>query len=292
MIFTGDYQPAERKFELSRRMLEVCYEAGFPVFVLTRSPLVRRDLDLLQAINRRARAVVAFSIISAPGSPTYDAVCSMENLAPPAAKRLQAMAEVAQAGIQTGICMMPILPGLCDSEDNLQAVVAQTAEHGGTFVLAAGLTLADQQRQYFFGILRQRFPDLLPQYQRLYPEGSYSPATWDWRSIALRIRDLCARYAIADRMPRPIMEGDRRTSNKRVVEVLARRIYDMEIDGASSQTIWANRKAAWAIEDLEQDVAIVYRLMGRKGLQSIENVGPQMASVVETLLTQIADVPH
>ena len=199
---------------------------------------------------------------------------------------MQAMSAIAQAGIQTGICMMPILPGLCDGEANLQAVIGQTAEHGGTFVLAAGLTLADQQRQYFFDILRRSFPDLLSPYQRLYPEGSYGPAGWDWHAIALRIRDLCARYGIADRMPRPIIEGDRRSANKRVVEALARRIYDMEIDGASPQTIWAYRKAAWAIEDLEQDVALVYRLMGHKGLESIENVGPQLADVVEALINK------
>ncbi len=66
MVFTGDYQPAERKFKISRQMLEVCLELGFPVFVLTRSPLVLRDLDLFKAINQRSRAVVAFSIISTP----------------------------------------------------------------------------------------------------------------------------------------------------------------------------------------------------------------------------------
>ena len=83
MIFTGDYQAAERKFKLSRQMLEVCLELGFPVFVLTRSPLVLRDLDLFQAINQRSRAVVAFSIISTPEFAQYTTVSSrMEGLAP------------------------------------------------------------------------------------------------------------------------------------------------------------------------------------------------------------------
>jgi DNA repair photolyase len=74
VVGTGDYQAAERKFGLSRRMLEVCLELGFPVFVLERSPLVLQDLDLLQAIDEKAVAVVAFSIISTPDSPGYERV--------------------------------------------------------------------------------------------------------------------------------------------------------------------------------------------------------------------------
>ncbi len=114
MVFTGDYQPAERKFGVSRRMLEVCRDLGFPVFVLERSPLVLRDLELIQEIDRKAPSVVAFSLISAPGSPAYARVRQMERLAPPPEKRLQAMQAIAKAGIQTGICFMPILPGVCD----------------------------------------------------------------------------------------------------------------------------------------------------------------------------------
>ena len=71
----------ERKFGVSRRMLEVCYELGFPVFILERSPLVLRDLDLIQAIHQRARAVVAFSIITAPDSAAYERVRQLEHLA-------------------------------------------------------------------------------------------------------------------------------------------------------------------------------------------------------------------
>src|SRR5512136_3264496 len=96
-IGLGDYQPAERKFGLTRQMLEVCAELGFPVFVLSRSPLVLRDLDLLQAINERARAAVSFSAISTPDSASYARVRRMENLAPAMEKRFEAMEKIAQA---------------------------------------------------------------------------------------------------------------------------------------------------------------------------------------------------
>lgn len=284
VIGVGDYQPAERKFGLTRRMLEVCLELGFPVFVLSRSPLVLRDLDLLVAINERSRATVAFSAISAPGSPAYEVACEMERLAPRAGKRFAAMAQLAAAGITTGVSFMPILPGVCDTEANLAAVVQATADHGGRFVLAGGLTLADQQREFFFGVLRERFPDLVSLYERLYPPGSYAAVGWPWPKIGLRIRELCAEAGIADRTPRPVIPGEKRALSKRVVEALANRAYGLELEGAPASRIWAYRKAAWAIEDTEQDIGLIYRTIGVRGLQSIRDMAPEIAAELPRLL--------
>ena len=285
LLFTGDYQPAERKFKLSRKMLEVCYELGFPVFILTRSPLVLRDLDLIQAINRKARAVVAFSLISTPESPDSRRVRQIERLAPAPQKRFQAMQELAAAGVQTGTCFMPILPVLCDHPVNLESVIRWTAGHGGQFVLAGGLTLADQQRSYFFDYLAQNLPDLLERYKRFYPPDSYAAADGNWQKTALHIRELCTRFGIQDRMPRPVIPGDKYTLNKRIVEQLARQAYDMELDGKSLSRIWAYRRAAWAIEDLEQDLGLFYRMLGVNGLEKTPGIGPDMAKVIQQLLS-------
>lgn len=289
LIFTGDYQPVERIFQISRRMLEVCLDMGFPVFILERSPLVLRDLDLIQAIHKKARAVVAFSITSAPGSPAYARVTKMESLAPGAAKRFAAMEKLAAAGIPTGICAMPLLPSVCDTPQNLETLVRWTAEHGGQFVLASSLTLADQQRDYFFDVLAERFPDLVDPYQKLYPPASYAPAGYDWRTVALRIREYCTKYGIRDRQPRPIIPGDKHTLNRKIVEHLAESIYTFELENAPAQQIWAYRKAAWAVEDLEQDIRLVYKSMGLKGLQSIPDVGMEMAGEIQTLIAQFGN---
>lgn len=285
LLFTGDYQPAERKFKLSRKMLEVCYELGFPVFILTRSPLVLRDLDLIQAINQKARAVVAFSLISTPESPDYKRIRQIERLTPAPEKRFQAMQELATAGIPAGVCFMPVLPVLCDCPGNLESVIRWTAGHGGQFVLAGGLTLADQQREYFFEFLGQQFPDLLARYEHLYPPNSYAAAGGNWQKIALQIREYCNQFGILDRMPRPIIPGDKYSLNKRVVEQLARQAYDMELDGKALSHIWAYRRAAWAIEDLEQELGLFYRTMGVKGLEKIPEIGPLLARVIELLIT-------
>jgi DNA polymerase/3'-5' exonuclease PolX len=92
-------------------------------------------------------------------------------------------------------------------------------------------------------------------------------------------------------MPRPIIPGDKRGLNKRIVEALANQCYWLELDNAPGQRVWAYRKAAWAIEDLEQDVGLIYRQMGRKGLEGIENVGSRLAGVVEGLLAESSFCP-
>jgi hypothetical protein len=194
------------------------------------------------------------------------------------------MEQIAAAGILTGTCMMPILPGLCDDDQTLENVISWTADHGGRFVIAGGLTLADQQRAYFFDALRERFPDLVDFYTTTYPPGSYGPPADRWLHTARRIHEFCQAAGISDRMPRPIIPGDKRTLNKRVAERLAYETYRLELDDAPPNEIWAYRRTAWAVEDLEQELGLAYRMMGRKGLASIENVGPQMARVVEALI--------
>jgi DNA repair photolyase len=283
MVFTGDYQPAERRFKLSRQMLEVCLELGFPVFVLTRSPLVTRDLDLLRAINQRSRVVVAFSIISTPETPEHTDISKLEGLAPKAEVRFKAMDELARAGILTGTVAMPLLPGLCDDDLNLHLLAKWTAGQGGKFVLGGGLTLADQQKEFFMRIVQRDHPDLVPLYTRLYPEGSYAQAQ-PWRQVGLQINEYCARAGISDRIPRPIIPGEKRELNKRIVEVLVYKLHLLELENAATSQIWAYRKAAWAVEDVEQDVGLVYRSLGRKGLESIPGINPSLAGEIEALI--------
>jgi len=286
LVFTGDYQPAERKFQISRRMLEACLELGFPVFVLERSPLVLRDLDLLQDINRRAPSVVAFSILTTPDAPSYAQVRQVERLAPPPEKRFAAMAEFAEADLLTGTCLMPVLPGISDDDATLESVVKWTAEHGGRFVLAGTLTLADQQKAYYLEALAGRFPHLLASYRALYPEARYAPKGDVSRRLARRVRELCMQYGLSDRIPRPIIPGDKHALNRRIAERLANQAYSLEIDAGPTNRVWTYRKAAWAIEEMDQDIGLVYRTMGLRGLQAIPGVGATLSSGVGALVTE------
>jgi DNA repair photolyase len=284
VVFTGDYQPAERKFNLSRRMLEVCLELGFPVFILERSPLVLRDLDLIKLINEKSAAVVAFSIIATPESGYYRQVKQMEHLAPAMEERFEAMRSIAAAGIPTGTSFMPILPGLCDDDANLEAVVRMTADAGGRFVLAGGLTLSDQQRAYYLDALQRLAPELLPLYQKLFPPGSYSAIGNGWRETGLKVRSYCQKYGILDRIPRPVIPGDKHSLNHQIAETLANNSYSLELSAAPGHRVWAYRKAAWALDELEQDIGLIYRQLGHKGLVSIEGIGEHMAGEIEKFI--------
>ncbi len=287
IICLGDYQPAEHEFGITRRMLEVCRDMGFPVFMLSRSPLILRDLDILQEINARSPSAVAFSAISTPDSPNHSIAVQMENLAPHVEGRFAAMKEIAAAGIITGTCFMPILPGVSDDDANLEAVVRWTAENGGQFVLAGSLTLADQQKDFFFNILQAQFPHLVESYRRWYPPASYVPVKYDWNSKARRIRELCEKYGISDRMPRPINFDDKFALNKRIAEHLANQAYELEITGAAGHRVWAYRKAAWAVDDLEVDIRLVNDTMGSKGIRSIPDVGNQIAGEIEKMVSKM-----
>ncbi len=283
-VILGDYQPAEKKFMLSRKMLEVCLELDFPVFILERSPLVLRDLDLLQEINRKTHATVAFSVIHTALSPHTAEISRLERLAPAPEKRFKAMEALSKAGIRTGICFMPILPGLCDNAENLELVIKTTADHGGQFVLASTLTLADQQKKYFLEVMKTGFPDLFARYQALYPPNSYGPAGNTWLSVGRKVREICGRLGIPDRQFRPLIAGEKRALNKRAAEMLADKTYSMELDGEPTARIWPYRKAAWAVEDLEQDLGVVYQKMGLTGLKAIENIGESIGRQIEDFI--------
>jgi hypothetical protein len=181
---------------------------------------------------------------------------------------------------------MPILPGLCDTKENIEMVIKACTDHGGQFILAAPLTMADQQKSYFLSFLKENEIDLHDLYHRLYPARSYGPVSNTWIKTALYIRELCTKHRIPDRMPRPVFPKEKRALNKKAVESLADELYSLELDRAPNFKMWAIRKAAWSVEDLEQDIGLVYKTMGIKGLESIQNVGPTIATKLEQIIIE------
>ena len=135
-------------------------------------------------------------------------------------------------------------------------------------------------------MLRDRSPDLEPLYEPMYPHtiAGYGDAwSGDPHAIGRSIRELCRQYGISDRMPQLIIPGDK--------QALTNERYWMELGNASKQRVWAYHKAAWAIEDTAQDLGLIYRAMGRKGLESIENVGPRLAAVIQDLCAELSAAP-
>jgi DNA repair photolyase len=274
-VIVGDYQPIEEKTELSRKMLQVILELGFPVSLLEKSPLVLRDLDLIEKINKQSWASVTFSIITTKDDTTREL---FEPRAPSTVSRFRALKKFADKGILAGVAFMPILPFIYDDDDNLEAVVKATAENGGKFVLAGSLTLASTQREWYYRVLEKQVAELIPKYQKLYgdnygPECSYSG------ELGKKVRRLCQKYGIKDRMPRHVPDGPTAV-NRQISEKLQNKVYHMELDCTSQYKMWAYRKAAWALEDLNESVAELYAKTGKAGLENLKGIGKSLANEI------------
>ena len=278
VISCGDWQqPAETRYRLSRDMLEVVNELGFPLLIVERSPLLTRDLDLLVEINRRSWVGVVLSISS------LDPVLkrAFEPRSPGVRLRLQAMAQLANAGILVGTALMPVLPFAGDDQAHLEEVVSATIDHGGSFVLAGGLTMSGVQAGRTLEALRRFAPDIENRWRDLYgwdtgAQPNYSPPRAYAARLGLLIRELCARRDLMDRMLRYIPSGPL-TANKRIAELLFLKTYDLELEEAQQYRIWTYRKAAWAVDEWPESIVHVYQARGEAGLRELPGIGKSLA---------------
>ncbi len=190
---TDPYQPIEGKYRLSRACLEAFARWRSPVNIVTKGTLIVRDVDVLGDIAARTRCTVCFSIT------TMDPVLCrrIEPGTPPPAKRLRALETLAVAGIDAGVLVAPIIPGVTDSPENLEAVVRASASHGARFLSSATLNLKPGTKQHFMSYLRQDYPDLVAEYRRLFPD-SYAPKRLQ-ADLGQRVDELKETYGLADR---------------------------------------------------------------------------------------------
>jgi DNA repair photolyase len=284
VICAGDWQlPAERDYALSRRMLEVVRDLGFPLLLLERSPFVARDLDLIQDIARRSWVAAVFSMSTLDEA----AKRAFEPCSPPVRHRLRAMAQLSVAGILTGAALMPILPAVADDNAHLGELIAAVAGSGGRFVLAGGLTMSGYQATRTLAALGRHDPAAVPFYKNLYANGAYGPPAAYNADLGLRVRDLCAHHGLADRLPRWLGDGWR-AGNRRLAERLFARAYDLELEQAGQFRIAACIRAAQTVDDLPEPVADLYARGGIPALQSIPAVGPATARFLAGWLVEEA----
>ena len=281
VIFVGDWQrPAEDRYRLSRQMLEVVRDLEFPLFITERSPLLVRDLDLLADINARAWVGVTYSMSSV--DPALKR--AFEPRSPGVRLRLRAMAQLADAGILVGANLMPVLPFVGDDEAHLEDVVRAVKDHGGAFVLGGGLTMDGVQAQRTLEAFRLFDLTLESRVRELYAWGpggkpKYGPPGPYNARLGLLIRELCARHGILDRMPRYIAPGPLAV-NKRIAERLFLKTYDLELEQAKEYRLWAYRKAAWMVDELDESIGDIYTAKGEAGLRGLPGIGKSIAAQI------------
>ena len=196
---TDPYQPAEGKYRLTRGCVKAFAAARTPFVLITRGPMIVRDIDVLRQAATRAEVHVTFSV------PTLDADIwskTEPGTAPPR-QRLRALRLLVEAGIDTGVGMAPILPGLSDDPAHLAEVVRAARDAGATGVWCNVLHLRPGTREHFFESLARDWPALLPRYEKIYRRGAY-PAPEESEPLKARVAALRQDVGIADRRIRPL----------------------------------------------------------------------------------------
>ena len=204
---TDPYQPAEGHYRLTRRCLEVLGEAHNPFAIITRGPMIVRDVDALAEASRVAKVSVTFSV------PTLDPEIwrLTEPNTPPPRQRLRALATLRAAGIEAGVGMAPILPGLSDKPELMADVVKAARDAGATSIWTNVLYLRPGTREHFLAHLARDWPELVPQYERLYRGRAYLGKA-EIEPIRREVAELRNRFSVnePDERPHPNTVGSRR----------------------------------------------------------------------------------
>jgi DNA repair photolyase len=195
---TDPYQPAEGKYRLTRACLEVFRDAANPFSIITRGPMIVRDLDVLVEAAQRADVAVTFSI------PTLDEEV-WKRTEPSTAhprQRLKALRLLVDAGVKAGVGMAPILPGISDRPEQLAEVVRAAREAGATGIWANLLFLRPGTREHFLERLAEDWPEQLPLYERLYGQRRAYLGAEERNPIRHEVARLAREHGIRDRRTR------------------------------------------------------------------------------------------
>jgi len=196
---TDPYQPAEGRYRLTRGCLEAFTEASNPFSLITRGPMIVRDLDVLSEAARRAKVSITFSI------PTLDEEVwsKTEPSTAHPRQRLRAVKELVGAGIKVGVGMAPILPGISDRPEQLREVVKAAREAGATGVWTNLLFLRRGTREHFLEHLAEDWPEQLPRYLGLYEGRAYLGGE-EAKPLRQQVAALTREYGVKDRRKQPL----------------------------------------------------------------------------------------
>jgi len=247
----GDsYQPAEEKYQLSRKVLQLLYKYNFPVHVLTKSTLIMRDMDILKNINEQRKAVISFSFSSVDNR-----ISSIfEPGVPPPAERLKTLALFKEQGFACGMFLMPVIPFVTDTKGLIEQAVKRGAEIGVDFIIFSGMTLKQgRQQEYFLNTLKSHYPEMVSRYRSIYRGDRWGQAATAYYHRINRIfSEIADRYKIPKRMPLPVFR-DILSENDLVIVLLEHINYLLKLQGGNSPFGYA----AYSISKLKEPLSEV-----------------------------------
>ncbi|HEV3511572.1 MAG TPA: radical SAM protein [Candidatus Sulfotelmatobacter sp.] len=185
---TDPYQPAERRYEVTRGILEeLARHRGYELGIVTKSNLVARDLDLLRQVAQSNKLSVHITVT------TLDAELAriLEPRAPRPDLRLEAVRTLARAGLRVGISCSPVVPGITDAPQDLESLIRAAADAGADYVFANPLFLKPCSAAVFLPFLEQNFPHLADSYRQRYQDRAFLPAAYGKRlsQLIARLRE-------------------------------------------------------------------------------------------------------
>lgn len=196
---TDPYQPAERRYLLTRAVLQrLRAESELRISVITKSPLVCRDLDILTELARSNRVGIYISLITVD----LALIRVFEPRSPMPHARLRALRKLTTAGLRAGLIVAPILPGLTDTPGQVAALMAAARDAGARFVYPSVLRMYPDARQRFLPLIRQHFPGLAARYAAAYGNRRDAPDAYV-DALRGRFRRIGGRFGIPD------TDGDR-----------------------------------------------------------------------------------
>lgn len=194
------YNPFEKDLCCTRKALQLLHQYGFGAAIATKSDGITRDIDILQQISANAPVILKLTITTCDDSLAK----KLEPHAPLPSQRFAALAKLSQAGLFCGILLMPVLPFLEDTAQNITGIIARAADAGVRFIYPAfGVTLRQNQRAYYYEQLDRLFPMLRDKYVDAYADA-YECVSPQARQLWQLFTTQCAQYGILYRMPQII----------------------------------------------------------------------------------------
>jgi DNA repair photolyase len=202
---TDPYQPAERRYEVTRGILEeFVRHRGLELGIVTKSNLIVRDLDLLREVSRNNVVSVHITVTTL----NLELARILEPRAPRPDLRMEAVREISEAGINVGVSCSPVLPGITDSPADLEALVREAAAAGARHIFANPLFLKPCSAAVFLPFIERHFPHLVDNYRRRYQDRAFLPPSYGKR-ISQLIAVFRQKYGIKRADPRGAKHGDK-----------------------------------------------------------------------------------
>ncbi|MBA7510135.1 hypothetical protein ES705_02110 [subsurface metagenome] len=269
----GDsYQPIEKEYQLTRKALQLINQYNFPVHMLTKSTLIKRDIDILKKINEKNRVIISFSFSSVD-----DKISAVfEPGVPSPTERLKTLAFFKKQGFACGMFLLPVIPFITDTPKLIEGAIKKAVEVGLDFVIFGGMTLKQgKQKDFFFNILKKHYPKLTNEYENIYTGDKWGNAAGEYySSINQTFNTIAKTYKIPRRIPVSLFK-DILSEDDLVIVILEHIDYFLKTEGRPSPYGYA----VYSISKLKEPLRAM-----RGDLQKLKGVGKTTERIILEIL--------